>query len=380
MRAGYGEKLRKYFIKHNPIILIDLGPSVFESATVDTNILIISKDVNKKQLQAVTLSNSETDTPNISEFLQSNSVMLSNLTKNAWFIGSDAEQKLKEKIERIGKPLKEWDVKINYGIKTGLNKAFIIDTPTKERLCKEDPKSAEIIKPILRGRDIKRYGYKWAGFYVIIAKYGSYKTLFQDYPAIYRHLIQFESALKQRGQCRYSRASNNTKNNIVYSGQHHWLELDNNPKDSYLSEFEKEKVMWGNIAYNSSFVLLGKGVFLNAPGNIITSDNVSLRYLLGCLNSSIFNYEFQKIGIFLGHAFEWKKQYVEQVHIRPLTAENRPIVDKIEKLVGTILSLKNSDLSVPTTAQEHEINQLAYQLYALTDDEIEIIENFHKKA
>ena len=134
------------------------------------------------------------------------------------------------------------------------------------------------------------------------------------------------------------------------------------------------------IAYNSSFVLLGKGVFLNAPGNIITSDNVSLRYLLGCLNSSIFNYEFQKIGIFLGHAFEWKKQYVEQVHITPPTAENRLIVDKIETLVDEILALKKSDLSAATTAQEREIDKLVYELYELTDDEIEIVENFHKKA
>ncbi len=174
MRAGYGEKLRNFFARYNPQILIDLGPGIFETATVDTNILLIQKKPNEKNLNAVTLQRENHEPIDIKAQLKERGVILTDLTKDAWFIGSATEQKLKEKIERIGKPLKEWDVKIYYGIKTGLNEAFIIDSQKREEIlnnCKnedEHRRTEAIIKPILRGRDIKRYYYEWAGLWVII--------------------------------------------------------------------------------------------------------------------------------------------------------------------------------------------------------------------
>ncbi|MGB4291542.1 MAG: N-6 DNA methylase, partial [Bacteroidales bacterium] len=168
MRAGYGEKLRSFFLKYNPKILIDLGPNVFESATVDTNMLIIQKAKNQNQLKAVTITENKKDNLDFFRILKDNGVVLSNLTKDAWFIGNNAEQQLKEKIEHIGKPLKDWDVKIYYGIKTGLNEAFIIDSTKRQEIlsnCKDEDerrRTEAIIKPLLRGRDIKRYYYEWA--------------------------------------------------------------------------------------------------------------------------------------------------------------------------------------------------------------------------
>ena len=104
---------------------------------------------------------------------------------------------------------------------------------TRQVLISDDPKSADIIKPILRGRDIQRYQVQWAGLWLIVAKYGSYKTLSQEFPSIYRHLLQYEDKLRARGQCRYSRSGSN--NRVAdYLGQHHWLELDNNPQNAYL--------------------------------------------------------------------------------------------------------------------------------------------------
>lgn len=123
---------------------------------------------------------------------------------DSWTILSSIEQSIKRKIETIGTPLKEWDISINYGIKTGLNEAFIISSEKKDELIASDPKSAEIIRPILRGRDIKRYGYTFANLYVIVAQYGSYEYLETKYPAIYRHLFQYKEALQKRGQCRYT--------------------------------------------------------------------------------------------------------------------------------------------------------------------------------
>ena len=99
--------------------------------------------------------------------IREESVLLHDLNEGPWLIGSEAEIKLKKKIEKLGKPLKEWDIKIYRGVLTGFNKAFIIDNKTKEALVAEDPKSSEIIKPILRGRDIKRYHTKWANLWLI---------------------------------------------------------------------------------------------------------------------------------------------------------------------------------------------------------------------
>ncbi|MCS6934110.1 MAG: Eco57I restriction-modification methylase domain-containing protein, partial [Chitinophagales bacterium] len=179
MRAGYGEKLRQYFLQFEPLLLIDLGPGVFENATVDTNILLIKKNSPARQpLKAVTLTRHGKEEMKIEEYMQQNAVVLEKLTVEAWFIGSSAEQRLKEKIERLGKPLKDWDVNIYRGILTGLNEAFIISTEKRNEILanckdKEERKRTEaIIKPILRGRDIKRYYYDWAGLWVIVIPAG----------------------------------------------------------------------------------------------------------------------------------------------------------------------------------------------------------------
>lgn len=378
MRAGYGEKLRSFFLKYNPKILIDLGPNVFESATVDTNILIIQKAKNQNQLKAVTITENKKDGLDFFRILKDNGVVLSNLTKDAWFIGNNAEQQLKEKIEHIGRPLKDWDVKIYYGIKTGLNEAFIIDSTKRQEIlnnCKDEDerrRTEAIIKPLLRGRDIKRYYYEWAGLWVIIAKFGFYKQS-HLYPAIVHHLKQYEMKLKNRGQCRYTR-QNKDRTNYDYTGQHHWLELDNNPQNYYLAEFEKEKVVWGNISFNSQFSFVEPGIFISAPANIIVSNTVSIKFLCGVMNSKIFDTEFKRIGIFLGHAYEWKKQYVEQVKIPPITSSNKPIVRQIEELVDKILAVKKQNPQTDTNHWEREIDQLVYELYGLTEEEIKIVE------
>lgn len=151
---------------------------------------------------------------------------------------SPVEQSIKRKIEAIGTPLKDWDISINYGIKTGANDAFIIDGSKRNELISADSKSAEIIRPILRGRDIKRYGFDFADCWVILAKYGSYKYLESTYPAVYEHLCKYKEKLKNRGQCRYT-SSGKVNSGKDFPGQHHWLELDNNPCQEYLESFFK---------------------------------------------------------------------------------------------------------------------------------------------
>ncbi len=378
MRAGYGEKIRQFFNDYNPKILIDLGPGVFENATVDTNILIIQKAKNQHRLHAVTINEKKKDNIDFSTMLEKNGVILQNLTDDAWFIGSDAEQKLKEKIEHLGKPLKDWDVKIYYGIKTGFNEAFIIDDTKRQEIldnCKDEDerrRTENIIKPILRGRDIKRYYYEWAGLWVIIAKFGFYKES-HLYPSIVQHLTKYEEQLKNRGQCKYNR-QNKVNINKDYTGQHHWLELDNNPNENYLKEFEKDKIAWAELVDQGKFCFVENNVYTLAGTFIMTGND--LKYLGTILNSKVASWYFDLISTSSGVGTNmWKKYKIEQLPIPPIASSNPCTVSQIESLVDKILDAKKTNHAADTTAWEKEIDQVVYKLYDLTDEEIRIIEN-----
>jgi len=404
MRAGYGERLREYFTKYNPLQLVDLGPGVFENATVDTNILLIRKserlsrsgDVSitsrsedasatlrsKDALATLAVTLQKEDKDNISEALKKKGVLLTKLTKDAWFIGSDAEQKLKEKIEKIGKPLRDWDVKIYRGVLTGLNEAFIIDTEKRNEIlanCSvaessrlggktERERTEEIIKPILRGRDIKRYHYEWAGLWVIVIpagwtnqnRRGEKPAIFieKNFPSLMQHLKQFEAKAKKRDD----------------QGDY-WWELR---ACAYYPEFEKEKVVYPNMASELQAVLDENKFICNQKAFIITGSH--LRYIASLFNSKVEFWYFKKIGATLGSAgYEMSKIFIENLPIPPITPTNEQIVKQIELLVDKILAANASTSSAQnsktdTSQWEKEIDELVYRLYQLTPEEIKIIE------
>ena len=284
MRTAYGIKLRDYFIEHTqPVQLLDMGPGVFD-ATVDTNILLLksaASDVRRAFTATTIKSNFDTHTGNIAQYLMDNGVSMELPPRGEpWAILSPAELVLKCKIEEVGKPLKDWDINISYGIKTGYNKAFVIDGAKREELIAQDPRSTEIIKPLLRGRDIQRYQAQSVGLWLIIVKFGSYKTFPRKYRTIYEHLMQYEEKLKARGQCRYSRSSRNNLR-VDYVGQHHWLELDNNPTDKYLEMFSKEKIVWQEMATKGNFLIDKNKFYSLDTTRILTGKN--LTYLVGIL-------------------------------------------------------------------------------------------------
>ena len=204
LKAEYGKPTRRYFSEgHTLLRLLEMGKDIFENAIVDTSILVTRHGKSDEIGRAVDMDRlvSKDFPPEESlwgQFCPHN--------EKPWNALSAMEQPVMEKMETVGTPLRDWDVKINRGITTGCNDAFVIDDITKRALIAADPKSAEIIRPVLRGRDIQRYQGLWAELWIIIAKFGSYKTLPEDYPAIYRHLRSFEERLKARGQCRYTRS------------------------------------------------------------------------------------------------------------------------------------------------------------------------------
>jgi len=427
MRAKYGENLRKFLKEKTTIIkLIDFGGyRVFEQ-TVDTCILIFKKEKppkghtfefltvpsDVKDLESYLRKRSkyliEQETETVLKEAESwsdvktwqdfrdwqtayvgnwQTMLQEKLSDNGWTLGDDKVLSLKEKIEKVGKPLKEWDVKIYFGIKTGYNDAFIIDTETRNRIlanCKDEEerkRTEEIIKPVLRGRDIERYRYKWAGLWIILAKFGFYK-ISHLYPAVVEHLSKYEEQLKNRGQCRYTRTGRE-KLNKDYPGQHHWLELDNNPTDEYLKEFEKEKIVWQEIVKEPSFAYDNTGIYVEATGFLMTGKN--LKYLLGLLNSKPVAFFFKTFyaGGGLGEdGYRYKKAFLEQLPIPPITPQTQPLADQIVQKVQEILTLTQSpDFETSQEKQqkvkdlEREIDQLVYKLYGLTEEEIEIIES-----
>ncbi|HQJ59263.1 MAG TPA: Eco57I restriction-modification methylase domain-containing protein, partial [Bacteroidales bacterium] len=278
MRAGYGEKLRNFFLKYNPLLLLDLGPGIFESATVDTCIMMLQKSKIKDKyfLQAVTITKEKNLPLDIDEQVKGKSVTLSKLTKDAWFIGSEAEQKLKEKIENLGKPLKDWDVKIYYGIKTGLNEAFIIDNTKRQEIldnCKDEDerrRTENIIKPILRGRDIKRYYYEWAGLWVI----GTFPALhldIDDYPAIKKYLLNhFDIRQLEQSGKKYPELGFNARKKTGNK----WFETQD--QIAYYPEFEKEKVVYGQFR-KGEFAFDDKKIFLSSNEYMIVGNH--LKYI-----------------------------------------------------------------------------------------------------
>ena len=357
MRAGYGEKLRKFLATHNPLILIDLGPGVFENATVDTNIILIQKNKPQKHnLKAVTLNKP------LKELKQQDFVTLTDLSEKSWIILSPQEQKIKERIEEVGTPLKDWNISIYRGVLTGYNEAFIIDGKTKDALIKKDPKSAEIIKPILRGRDIKRYKAEFADLWLIFipwhfplhkdptisgASVKAEKEFQKQYPAIYSHLLQYKDKLSKR---------NKAETGIRYE----WYALQRCAA-SYYQEFEKEKIVYSEIVRSAQFFYDSKGYFAEATSFLLTGENV--KYLTSLLNSRPVTYFFKTFyaGGGLGdEGFRYKKAFLINL---PIPRISRSRQKPFETLVDYILFLKTQDKDTQSNYFEQIIDGMVYELY-----------------
>lgn len=383
-RAGYGEALREFLLKNTCILkYIDLnGIKVFDSATVDTSILSFEKIKIKENtfkylsLNNELLKNYDFEISAIKEFLN---ISQNSLSKESFAFNDESTNALKTKIEKLGTPLKDWHgLNINYGIKTGLNEAFIITTEKKDEIlanCKDEDekeRTAKLIRKMLRGRDIKRYSYEWAGLWIIVFEFGSYKILEKDYPAIYNHLKQYKEKLQARGQCTNKPATEQKP----YLGQHHWLELDNNPNKEYLSQFEREKIVYSEIVRKPQFYLDTKlNFYAEATSFILTGEN--LKYLIAFLNNDFVAFIFKTFyaGGNLGeNGFRYKKAFLEKLPIPKINSKNQKLANELINLVDEILKAKEQDKNANTQELENKINSLVYKLYNLTEEEIKIIE------
>ncbi len=370
-RAGYGEALREFLLKNVSILdYIDLnGIKVFDSATVDTSILSFEKLKSKdSSFRYLALDNENLKACGYSIDLCKDFKELSqkSLSKENFTFSDESTNSLKAKIERIGTPLKEWQgLNIYRGILTGYNEAFIISTEKRNEIlenCKDEAekeRTAKLIRKMLRGRDIKRYSYEWAGLW-IIGTFPSLKIDIEQYPALKQYLSQFLPRIEQSGEKGCRKKTSNK-----------WFETQDNI--AYYQEFEKEKIVWASVGHiEHSFI--PKDMLLQDTNYFFSTSN---RYLLGILNSKPITYYLADIQTPLGNtgAFRNYKYNIEKLPIPKINSKNQKIADELVNSVDEILKAKEQDKNANTQELENKINSLVYKLYNLTEDEIKIIEN-----
>ncbi|HEC1917512.1 TPA: Eco57I restriction-modification methylase domain-containing protein [Campylobacter jejuni] len=375
-RAGYGEALREFLLKNVKFLeYTDLnGIKVFDSATVDTSILCFEKSKSKdNKFKYLALSNEILKTcaydiglyKDFAEFSQNS------LSKESFTFSDENTSALKAKIERIGTPLKEWyGLNINYGIKTGYNEAFIITTEKRNEIlanCKDEAekeRTAKLIRKMLRGRDIKRYSYEWAGLWVINTHNG-YKNQngekveainIKHYPSLKKHFDEFYPQLEKRAD----------KGLTPY----------NLRNCAYLDEFEKEKIVWNPVSGEYLFSYIKEHIFFNNSLFMMTLDVFSLKYILAFMNSNCYKWLITlKTNLIQTGSYAYgAKDKIERLPIPKINSKNEKLANELINLVDEILKAKEQDKNANTQELENKINSLVYKLYNLTEEDIKIIE------
>lgn len=378
LRINYGKNIRKMLNEYYIIEIEDHGKvKMFVDAGVDTNIIVVKK-INRQNTQVkivLTEENNKTFETNQSNFSEDGYLFLDNRLL-----------KVKEKIDTIGKPLGDWNIEINYGIKTGLNDAFIIGKEKYNELIKKDRKNKEILVPLLRGQDIRRYEINYKDLYLINTHNG-YKLSdekipeirIDDYPSIKEYLSEFEPALSKRGD----------KGKTPY----------NLRNCAYLKDFSKEKIMYAEIAPGASFYYDKEGYITNDTGFIMIGDK--LKYLLVMLNSKFVEFAFESyyVGQKAASSLRYKKVAISKLPIIVPTQEqeeyltnladkmleSKEKLSKLNKLLELAVNDKNyemqlelkekiEDLNEEILDTDYAIDSYVYDMYGITAEERALIE------
>lgn len=363
MRANYGKPLREWMQeKVNIDAIYDFGDlPVFEEATTYPCLLQLSKQTPAARFYAAEIKTLEFDS--LEKYLNEHRFKSdqTKLQTNGWALIDVNAQNLLSKLKSKGTPLGEYvNGKIYYGIKTGLNEAFVINEETREELIKEDPKSEEIIKPFLAGKDIKRYQLPSTNKFLILIPSGwtngktdakdKWKWFSENYPAISEHLKQFEEKAKKR-----------------YDQGEYWWELRS---CTYYDEFDKPKIILPDISLRGNYTMDQEGGFcIVNTAYIIGNDE---NFLLGILASDLIDFYYRSISSsYRGGYLRFIYQYLETIPIvKPVEETRKKLDDDVQK----ILDAKNQNSEADTTELEQEIDRIVYELYGLSEEEIGVVE------
>jgi hypothetical protein len=384
MRANYGRPLRSFLASRTTLDqIVDFGElPVFEKAATFPAIILTRNNKPKKQsfvyapVKRLDFQSLEKEVKNVGMALDERA-----LSGDNWTLAKTQEIDIFEKMKKHGIPLGEYvKGKIYRGILTGLNEAFVIDCATRNRLVREDKKSAKIIKPFIVGDDIRKYHINFNERYLIFARRG---IRIEDYPAIEKYLSRFKERLVPCPKDWKGKKWTGRK-----PGAYKWYEIQDTI-DYYL-EFDKPKIIYPDIAKESRLTFDDKGLYF---GNTVYFIPIDDKYLLGLLNSRMMFAYFKRIAAVLGDAdkggrIRWFSQDVVKLPIRVINPQNNfdaSIRNKIVSLVDSMLSLHKQLAEAKSAAQKEvtqrqinatdaEIDRLVYELYGLTDDEIRIVE------
>lgn len=361
MRAGYGDKLRQFVKRQRIEGISDFGDlPVFEEATTYPCIFEMSRAAAQPTFPATTI-HTLTYESSLSEYIRSHAfaVGLESLSDSGWTLSNQGVQQLLDKLRAAGTPLGEYvQGKIYYGIKTGLNEAFVIDAATRDRLIAEDARSAEVIKPFLAGRDLKRYQTPVCDKYLIFTRRG---IEIEHFPAILKYLTEYKERLtpKPKGH------SGDWKGRK--EGTYQWYEIQDSI--DYWEQFDLPKISLPDIAIQMQALYDISKAFCVNTAYIIPIDD---KFLLGLLNSKLVLFFYSNITSSIrGGYLRFINQYLIQIPISNAPSSEK---QKIVALVDQIISAKQTDPQSDTTALEAEVDALVYGLYGLTEEEIGIVE------
>ncbi len=406
LRANYGQPLRNFLANNtNPTALIDFSDcQIFDEATVLTSIVQYTNEENQNNLKATRFGREyQAELESIDGFVAANHTILKNTQQDNWQIVSADLDVIKQKVVAQGVVLKDWKVDIYRGLLTGFNEAFLIDGATRARLIDSDPKSEEVIKPLLRGRDIEKYEANFQKIWLIATHNGEMVTVKDldkdiiedkgivsvkingnwqvvkrielkgkkqvrinrvvaetDYPAVYEHLQNYQTELEKR----------------LDKGDH-WTNLRN---CAYWSEFEKPKIVYPELTKFFKFSIDTDGRYIDKTAFILVGEY--LEYLTCFFNSKLFKYCFENdFSEIVGHTRVLSKVFFETIVVKiPTETENQLFIKKVEAMLLAKKGGERSEaialvgLSHVDGFAEAEIDRLVYELYDLTEAEIEIIE------
>lgn len=368
MKAKYGESLRNYFATQTtPLKLINFEDSkIFQTAVVETNIILFQKGISNRISEALVVKSDYKIGNSINEYFLRNYVTIEELTESEWIILSKPDYLIKLNIEQQPK-LKELSYKIISGVKTGFNEAFLIDIEKQKELKSLDKKNLEIIRPIIRGRDIAKYKYSFNNVFCIYTHNGNSSLNIPpvyckaNYPTVYNYLSSFGNEIKERP-----------------SQGKHWSNVPTN----FLEEFESDKIIWGELSDKPKFALDTSHSLTEATVFNLTGDN--LKYLLAILNSKLCQWYFETFTTTSGMGTNrWKKYKMEKI---PIANAKNNTINKFETLADYLIFLNDetkppvnpyTDNASIATVFEDVVNMMVYELYFeehMKQEEIDVLQ------
>lgn len=356
MIQKYGTLLRGYFSQYDPKLLIALGKNIFESATVATNILLIKKEKNQQHTLCAkaTATDRSALLSNMTQFIHEREQVCAFDTSDLWSIQSEIEKSILTKMQTVGVKLEDWEkqkeVSINFGIKTGCDEAFILDTAQRNAIlaaCEtedERKRTEQLIRPILQGKDVKFYRPNWADRWVIgthngIKAEGIPPIDIEDYPAVLDHLNQYWDTISVRDD------QGVTPYNLRNC--------------AYWRDFEKEKIVWKTIGRNLAFALVEPNVYMGASGHIIVAGKRN-KWLLAFLRSTTITYFIYQYASRTG---------MDDIMCNKLAIERIPIPLQPTPELEEAVQADDADA----------IDKAIYNLYGFTQEEVDFMNETIKK-